>query len=163
MIVWWEVLSHQCKDIEFQWSDPCSSTARSEQFRYIDKQPIGSLFAKTIVDVQIRLGGLIELDTQPGAPPWLYGLQPMGVKPRERLPIDKDNRAEESIATERKSVFCLSIDHLIPAEPSLDVTTSRTGIGVPVGRGEIEIGWMTRQDKPVIAPQCQHIPRTGGP
>jgi len=128
-------------------------TALSPKFADIDEEAVGSLFAETVIDIQIGPGAFIELDAEAGTPAWLHGLQAPVIEAGEGLAIEENDCAEEAVGGQREAVFRFQVHHFIATESALDISSAGTGIGVPVGRGQVQKGWFAAaDDQPVIAP-----------
>ncbi len=136
---------------------------RSEQFTDVDEEAVGTLFAETVIDIEVSPGALVEFDTEAGAPAGLHGLQAPVVKAREGFAVEENDSAEEAIGSQREAVFRFKIHHLVAAETALDISSAGTGISIPISRGEVQKGrFAAADDQPVIAPEGQYIPGTGG-
>src|SRR5580658_7592298 len=130
------------------------------KFADVDEEAVGALCPKNIIDVHVGPGGLIELDAEARAPAGLEGLELVGIQAGEGLGVSEDDGAEEAVGGEREAIFGFEVNHFVAAEPALDIASAGTGIGIPVGGGEVEVGWLAAQDKPVIIPKRQDIART---
>src|SRR5580692_401393 len=123
------------------------------------EESVGALRSKSIVDVEVGPGSLVELDPEPCAPAGLKGLEPVGVQPRQRLGVGEDDGAEEAVGGDWETIFGFEVDHFVAAEPTLDIASAGTGIGIPVGGREVEIGRFAAQDEPVVIPKGEDITR----
>src|SRR5580692_3400268 len=110
------------------------------KFADVDEEAVGTLCPKSVVDVHVGPGGLVQLHAEPCAPAGLKGLKTMGVQARKRLRIGEDDGAEKAIGGEWEAIFGFKVDHFVAAEPALDVSPAGTGIGIPIGGGQVEVG-----------------------
>ena len=119
----------------------------------IDEEAVGALFAETVIDIQIGPGAFIELDAEAGAPAGLHGLQAPVIEAGEGLAIEENDCAEKAVGGQREAVFRFQVYHLVATESALDISSAGTGIGIPIGRRQVEEGWFAAaDDQPVIAP-----------
>src|SRR5580658_5464534 len=120
--------------------------SQSPKLADVDEEAVGTLCPKTVVDVYVGPGGFVELDAEAGAPAGLKLLEPVGVKAGERLGVGKDDGAQEAVSGKREAVFSFKVDHFIAAETALDISPAGTGVGIPVGGRQVEVGRLASQN-----------------